>query len=435
MGRNEVYHKILYFFFQDYFYELPRHERIKFSRVGFLGKLYNILITIYLAVKEAVQFKSHGSDENSILKGKHWVFVFGKNNYESTKFLRSNEVVFVTDKFRSFNHSDNIIVLPYARSLKSFLSFFKIFSYLKRVEGNRANEIFDLIFNSLGWYEALDKVIKKYKPISITFSNDHSVIPRALLFAAKENNVSTIYIQHATVTKDFPALEFDLNLLEGMDAVDKYNAKGVQGQIKLIGMPRFDSFVARRKISTSKRVSTIGMAFNTLDSVHVILGLVKKVVAAYPSIQIVIRKHQKDTRDFASPFSRYLKNVSFSDALIEDPFDFILKCDLLLAGNSSIHLDARLLNVQSLFYDFDRESQILDLYGFLKKGFIRKITTADEMIKELSTSRVTDSIYLEAKYYNEAVGEQWEGNSSDRAKAEIEYFYSSRVHANINTSG
>lgn len=434
MNRNEVYRKILYFYFQDYFYSLPKHERIKFSRPGIFGKLYNILVTLFLVLKESVQSTSHGRRDNPSLTRKHWVFVFGKNNYVSTKFLKGEGVVFVTERVRSFNESDKIIVLPYTRSLKSFLGFFNLVSFLKKMEGERAVEIFDLIFNSLGTYEAFDAIVKRHAPLSITFSNDHSVTPRALFFAAKANKVPTIYIQHATVTKDFPPLEFDLNLLEGMDAVDKYKAKGVQSEIKLIGMPRFDAFVHRRKISGSKYVQTIGMAFNTLDSTDIILNLVKEIVAAYPSIKIVIRKHQKDKRDFSSPFSSYSKNVSFSDALNEDPFDFILKCDLLLAGNSSIHLDARLLNVQSLFYDFDRVSKVLDLYGFIERGFVREITSVEGMIKELSVPGVTENIYMDAKYYNEAVGEPWEGKASDRAKEEIERLYSSlpQTHTNIS---
>lgn len=423
MSRNEIYWKILYFYFQDYFYSLPKHERVKFSSTNFVGKVYNMLITLYMVVKENWRSLFSNKNDYERLTGKHWVFVFGKNNYVSTKFLKNEEVVFVTERFRSFNQADGIITLPYVRRLRHFFIFFNLLLFLKKKE-KRTSEIFDLVFNSLGSYESFDRIIKKYKPLSITFSNDHSLVPRALFFAAKTNQVPTIYIQHATVTKDFPPLEFDLSLLEGSDALDKYSAKGISGAIKLIGMPRFDAFVQKRKMLNSNSVNTLGMAFNTLDSIPVILSLVKRLIVVYPSIQIVIRKHQKDLRDFTSPFGDYLANVSFSDALTEDPFDFILRCDLLLSGNSSIHLDARLLNVPSLFYDFDRVSHVSDLYGFLSRGFVREIRSEDEMIQELSHPMQAENIYLEAKYYNEAVGEVWESEASELARKEIENFYS-----------
>jgi hypothetical protein len=429
-SRKEIYYKILYFYFQDYFYSLPKHERAKFSSVGFFGKLYNMLLTLYVVLKENRFFSGNKGNNAEQLAARHWVFMFGKNNYTSTRFLKGKEVVFVTDRFRSFYAADEIIVLPYVRRLKDFLFFFNLLSFLKTKE-RRTSEIFDLIFNSLGSYESFDRIIRRYAPLSITFSNDHSVVPRALFYAAKANAIPTIYVQHATVTKDFPPLEFDLNLLEGLDAVDKYKSKGVSGEIRLIGMPRFDAFVQKRKISSSLKINTIGMAFNTLDSIDVILSMVKKIVGTYSSMHIVIRKHPKDKRDFSTPFLN-LKNVSFSDASREDPFDFILQCDLLLAGNSSIHLDARLLNVASLFYDFDRGSKVSDLYGFVSKGFVREIASEDEMIQMLAVPMATQNIYLQAKYYNEAVGEPWENKTSDRARVEIEKFYSNIYHTNIS---
>ncbi len=429
--RNEIYRKILDFYFQDYFYALPKHEREKFSSLSFFGKLYNMLLTVYMVIKENWLFSSNKKNDAEKLAGKHWVFVFGKNNYTSTKFLKREEVVFVTDRFRSFNHADEIIELPYIRRLRDFLIFFNLLSFLKKKE-SRTSEIFDLVFNSLGSYESFDSIIKTHNPLSITFSNDHSVIPRALFFAAKENAIPTVYVQHATVTRDFPPLEFTLSLLEGQDAIDKYSVKGISGEVKLIGMPRFDAFVKKRKVSGSTCINTIGMAFNTLDSIDIILSMVKRILTVNPSVSIVIRKHQKDLRDFSSPFAAYKKNVSFSNALAEDPFDFILRCDVLLAGNSSIHLDARLLNVASLFYDFDRVSNVSDLYGFVSKGFVREIASEDEMVQALSLPMAMENVYLQAKYYNEAVGEPWESETSDRARAEIQNFYSSISRTNIS---
>jgi len=401
MISKEFYHKLLYFYFQDYIFELPEYEKRKYIREGFFAKLKMMAIGLLLNFKEV--FKKPELDP-SPLYNSNWVFVFGKNNYDATNFLEEDNFVFVTDRKRIFSNSEGIIQLPHRVKFRHYIKFISIFFLLLKIEGKRTYQLIDLIFNSIGWMEAFDNAVKKFKPKSITFSNDHSYIPRALLLMAKKNKVPTIYIQHATVTGSFPPLEFDLNLLEGQDAFDKYKAKGINGTVKFIGMPRFDKFYTKRKESVRGDIKTVGFAFNTVDSIDIIYEAIKDLIKELPSIKVVVRKHSKDPRDFKTPLKNINGNIIFSDSLSEDSFGFLLGCDLLIAGDSAIHLDACMLNVVSYYYNFSSGSKIKDLYGFLEKGFIKELTSIEDMSNHIKEGLSGRDVFMHAKYYNLLIG-------------------------------
>ena len=80
----------------------------------------------------------------------------------------------------------------------------------------------------------------------------------------KQLSIPTIYVQHASVTPYFPPLGFDLNLLEGQATFDQYSKNGpVPGEHKLVGMPKFDTFINFRNQSSS--VQNVGICTNKMD--------------------------------------------------------------------------------------------------------------------------------------------------------------------------
>jgi len=417
---REIYHKILYFYFQDYIFHLPDSEREKFVQQGLWRKLKAITIAIYLSQKKRASSKSI-DEMRSVLEGKKWVFVFGKNNYEATKFLSSNGFVFISDSKRNYKTEHDIFVLPVRRRLRYFFSFIPVIRYLLSTEGKRVKVIFDAVFASMGWVEAFREIIEVYRPKAIVFSNDHSIIPRALFLTAKEYRVPTFYVQHATIAKEMPPLEYDLSLLEGADAFDKYSLKGIKGQVQLIGIPRFDAYVSRRRAEYAETLTCIGIAFNTVDSFVKVIQIVKAIKDSRPDIQIILRGHPKDRRDFESGLVEIMHLVTFSDSRTESPFDFILRCDLLIAGDSSIHLEAKMLNVESVFYDLASDgSTIHDLYGYRKNNLIKSTTSLPELIEFIHEPAFEQGV--STKYYNDALGTAHEGRSSAYAIESINQF-------------
>jgi hypothetical protein len=417
---NQLYHKLLYFYFQDYIFDLPEYEKNKYISEGFFGKIKMMVIALLLRIKEAVVNRPVSVVPR--IYGSNWVFVFGKNNYDATNFLTADDFVFVTDKKRIFQNSEDIIQLPYRVKFRHYLNFLPLYFYLLKMEGRRTYKLINIIFNSIGWMEAFEEAIVKFKPKSIIFSNDHSYIPRALFLMAKKNDVPTIYIQHATVTNSFPALEFDLSLLEGQDAFDKYSTKGIYGKVKFIGMPRFDKFFEMRRKTLPSEINTIGFAFNTVDSIQVIYEILRKLLIDLPSMKIIIRRHSKDTRDFKTPLSTLGNSIFFSDPLSEDPFAFLLNCDLLIAGDSAIHLDAGMMNVSSYYFNFASGSKIKDLYGFIKSGFIRELAGLDDLLNQVKNGLNGNNDVKRAAYYNHLAGTDQEAHASEFALHEIRNF-------------
>src|SRR5690606_18182252 len=72
-----------------------------------------------------------------------------------------------------------------------------------------------LIYSTFHLYTFYRSLLDFYKPKNIFFSNDHTPAARALLIAAKDLSIKTIYLQHAAVSTIFPPLNFSLSLLDG----------------------------------------------------------------------------------------------------------------------------------------------------------------------------------------------------------------------------
>jgi hypothetical protein len=420
MFTNSVYHQLLYFYFQDYIFQLPEAERSKFTQRRFFGKLRSCLLTIALAIKN--RNSSNPTSLHQALANKKWVFVFGKNNYESTRFLADADFVFVSDSTRKYKADHPIVLLPIKRRLKNYFKFFSLLKYLRSKEGERASQISDTIFSSLGWMEGFHEVIKTYQPKMIVFSNDHSYVPRSLFLAAKASGIPTVYIQHASISSYLPPLDFDLSLLEGDDALEKYKRKGVRGRVELIGIPRFDPFLIRKRKEPSSKIKSIGIAFNTVDSLHKIASLINAVMLAIPEITVIVRSHPKENRDVKESLTNDSPGLIYSDSRSESPFDFILRCDLLIAGDSSIHLEAKMLNVDSVYLDLSEAGSTYDLYGYIKKGLIKELPGNEALVEYIQTYPALRTGNRVAQFYNAALGSEFEGKSARFAREKIDNF-------------
>ena len=120
--------------------------------------------------------------------------------------------------------------------------------------------------------------MKKLKPKAIIFANDHIIKHRALLLASKSLGIKNFYLQHASITKEYPPLKFDFALLEGKDALDKYMDCGeVSSEIKFVGMPKFDDFAKYKKDKKRSKIRTIGIATNPFDDFKYVNLLIEKL--------------------------------------------------------------------------------------------------------------------------------------------------------------
>ncbi|QNF34190.1 hypothetical protein HUW51_16210 [Adhaeribacter swui] len=424
-----VYADILHLRFTDTFALLPAHAINAISPVNVFARILRVIgytagrliLPLFLPLK---------NQEN--LTGKIWLYVVSKNNYESLQFLQNHlpGAVFVAGQNKEIGiYNQKVNRLSTRRKLFYYFKFFPLLWGLYRLKGKRALRFFDLIYVATGYYELSVHYLKKYRPKAIIFANDHNTDPRALLLAAKAAGVPTIYIQHASVSTSFPPLAFDLSLLEGQDSLNKYQACGpIAGTVQFIGMPKADDFLKNKKQRT--QIKAIGVCANIIDELQAIQELLTRLTQEFPDRIISFRPHPSDTRNFNFIF-KINPAIQFSDAKAEPAFSFLTKQDALIAADSSIHLEAVMLNVLSIYYRLEKSNFITDYYGYVQHGLVEQAPNLDQLIIILKKYQYQKPEVSErARYYNAVIGTEYEGRSHEMAIQHIQAFLNKNTRRN-----
>ena len=416
-----LYADILHLRFTDTFALLPAHAINAISPVNFFVRLIRVIgYTVgRLILPIVLPLKNKES-----ITGKIWLYVVSKNNYESLQFLHTHlpEAVFVAGQNKEIGiYNKQVNRLPTRRKILYYFKFLPLLGGLYRLKGKRAIRFFDLIYVATGYYELSVRYLRKYRPQAIIFANDHNTDARALLLAAKAAGVPTIYIQHASVSNSFPPLAFDLSLLEGQDSLDKYQVCGpISGEVQFIGMPKADLFLKNK--NQQPIINNIGVCANIIDELVAIAQLVTRLTQEFPNKIIAFRPHPSDTRNF-SFISTIGPSIIFSDARQEPAFEFLTKQDALIAADSSIHLEAVMLNVLSIYYRLEKSNFISDYYGYVQHGLVEKASDLVEVVSILKKyEKQKPNVSERARYYNAVIGTDYEGRSHELALKSIRSF-------------
>ncbi len=417
---EEIYDDILKFYFgQGFLHKINKDIRRQFSGVNRMEKIRNYLAPFVKFVQQEIQFQrqyqQHLNAHN--IHGKTWLFFSTSNNYDSLQFLTNKLDNSILIGFGQSFGQDATIHLPFHRKALYLWKFPKIQRYFKQKYGQDAVRFGDLLFNSIGLYEIAFRYLSKYQPRCLVLANDHSEKQRALLNAAQRLNIPVVYIQHASITDFMPPLDFDLSLLEGQASLDKYRDLGrIKGQVKLVGMPKFDNYVQFRK--PTQKVQSIGCCTNLLDNQKDIETVIQQLSIRFPKCQISFRPHPNDKRDFILP------NTVQVSTRAETSFDFLQRQDVLIAGTSSIHLEAILLNINSIYFEITQlEEELRDAYGYVRNGMIEAAADIQELISKIEELQQSNApVFMKAKYYNAVVGTPHEGQSGTLAAQYIRDF-------------
>ena len=405
-NKREIYLDILHIYRSDMIVTFTRTARRNFYGTSFLEQLKNVLLAFLKAFNVSIR-SLFGFQKNHKKKlyQKHWLFVLGRNNYQSLRFINEFDktTIYVTPyKFKV--EGENIIKLEFANF---FYLLFRLPLFISLlVKEKNIGRYWDTAFKGMGKYETALKILKKYQPQCITFSNDHTLEARALILAAQTLNITTFYIQHACIRSDFPPLRFSHSFLEGQDALNKYKSSGsVEGGVSLIGIPRMDQYIHQK--NKHNKIHNIGVCSNLLDDISIIESTLTALIEAFPKIEFTYRPHPIDTRSISLPNS-----VIRSNSKVENPFKFLQKQDLIIAGNTSIHYEAASLNVHPVYFKFGNVNSIDDMYGFVANGLVQKAKDITELIEIISQLyKQKRALCSKAQYYNATLGTENEGKS------------------------
>ena len=408
---------ILQLRFSNVYASLPAAAMASISPANPLKRLARVLAYAGLRlVGNAFQPIRNAED----LHGKVWLYVVSANNYDALAFIkeaRPDAVLLAGQAKNIGRYNGQVNRLSLRRKLLHYWQFPLVFWGLLRMEGRRAWRFFDFIFYAVGYYEVYRRALRHYRPRAVVFSNDHNDDARSLLLACQAEGVPTAYVQHASVSTIFPPLGFDLNLLEGQDALDKYRQCGpIRGRVELVGMPKADVYLGQK--NTSPYVRRVGLACNVHDPLPALEEALAYLTRELPGLTFTLRPHPSDGRDFG-PLRRALPALRWSDARQENVFHFLKQHDALVAADTSTHLEATLLNLVSIYYQFGTNELVRDYYGYGAKGLVDVAASLPKLAGLLRQYQAHKPAthFQRAAYYNATLGTANEGNSQALAVA------------------
>lgn len=296
--------------------------------------------------------------------------------------------------------------LPYSRiyfhSMLHLFDFHREYKKVPKQDKPLVRYFFYDFILAYGTYVTIRQLLIKNSQLKvIVFANDHIMVNRCLIELAALYKIKTLYTQHASVTENFPSLSFSYSFLDGLDSFEKYKFCGsIEGKVFLSGNPRFDIINSLKKGSGK----VIGIAVNALDNIDIL-----KDLCAYLSDKldekIIIRPHPSmEQMSVWDDLAQIGYVISYPTK--ESSFKFVEKIRLLVANESSIHLDSNLMKTPSVLYNFST-NPIMDWYSYVKNGLVPICSTKEELLKYIQRGGNLNTEKI--RYYNAAFDTPYEG--------------------------
>ena len=317
------------------------------------------------------------------------------NKVEKDTYLYLNNHVTDVHKRRAWWHS-----IPYIFSL------IKLYKKSSKEDKALILKYFTRLWTTYGLYKVAGEMLDKYNVKVLVLANDHNDINRCLIFNALEKGIKTVYVQHASVKKGFPRLDFTYSFLDGQESLDKYLYAGKpNGEVYLSGGVRFD-FLYGKIVKRNEEVKKIGVAINMLDDFEKVKSLclfLKK--EGYNDL--ILRPHPR----YQHLDSEWLtkNDIAISNPKEESSFDFIANIDFMISNESAIHLDASIMYCPTVLYNMSN-NQILDDYNFIKNNLVKLAENGNVLLIYIKNKNEIFPNKEVLQYYNASSYSHLEGN-------------------------
>lgn len=253
----------------------------------------------------------------------------------------------------------------------------------------------------------------------VVVSNDHNLQNRCLVAVAHMFKIKTVYLQHASVTSVFPALRFDFALLDGRAALDTYLdcEKNQPSWVRKAPEPKVFFVGQQKKLNVrNKSVNRVGLAVNVLDEEKDVVSVARDLVSE--KIPLTIRWHPRQSKNAIE----YLKGELFDEDVIwSDPRQegvdaFFSRADYVVAGNSSILLEAALVGLSPIYFPLTK-SAIHDYYGYVRNGLAICAQSNQELVAMLRSRAQSNELkkISAIRYYSHTYETAWFGREAELA--------------------
>lgn len=225
-----------------------------------------------------------------------------------------------------------------------------------------------------------EELFNRVSPMAVGTANDHSGISRAFIRKARAKGMRVIYTQHASVGNGFPALDFDLSLLDGLQAYQQYLRSGpARGEIVITGRHHIETREARSAPSGK----IVGLATNKADSLLTWHRLMRGIRAG--GFSMVMRCHPAERRLILWRLLCRLHGAKLDTGTLAG---FLARIDVMVSGLSGTILDAAIRGISSLVFMPTqlKSPRMEDYYGFERFGLCRRISIDDDPTPLLSAA-------------------------------------------------
>jgi hypothetical protein len=226
-----------------------------------------------------------------------------------------------------------------------------------------------------------EELYGRVNPRVVVVSNDHSGLFRAFIRSARERGCRLVYTQHASIGKNFPVLDFDLTLLDGVQAYLQYRESGTpRGYVVITGRHRPSLRSSRR--SGAPVALRLGLATNWDDSLLEWIPLLRRVGKLLPGA--VLRCHPAETRKLAWRLLCKLCGIRVDSGTLDA---FLGQTNVLISGMSGIILDAALYGIPCLIKvpAVRASGTEVDYYGYEKFQLCKPIHRLEELERLVAT--------------------------------------------------
>jgi hypothetical protein len=281
-----------------------------------------------------------------------------------------------------------------------FFKYFNSVGYKKR----SFSYALDQYLFACGYIVYLRFVLSRNRPSLAVVSNDHTMQSRSFALVCRELNVPVAYIQHASVSEKFPKLMFDYAFLDGIDALEKYEIKGLeQCVIFLSGISKLDDAIYKLKQTTKQR-NIISICPNSMDELEAVVTVAKYIKEFVDQrFNVCLRPHPGDKRRFDFWREKAMQiGVLYSEPELECSSDLIIKSIVVVAA------DLKAIPICIPF-----TGKILDHYGFIRRGVVLYAENSIELVSSINNAPKWKSFYQASKHFSHVVGTKNEGSSAE----------------------
>ena len=296
--------------------------------------------------------------------------------------------------------------------IRSIVLFPHILSESRRYQGEVQNKYVRYLFRNCGRWFWLRGILNKCPADWVLTANDHNSENLMLYALARKLGARTAYVQHAHVSNLFPPLCFDVAFLDGECSRDIYHQIArshaqdeKECHICLTGQQK-------KAIASEKNddLSVVGLALNPHVDLRALETLICQMLKE--GFEVCLRPHPRESKERREHYSSLAsKNLAVHmDRTVGGAQAFFSEVDILLAGDSSVLLEAALAGKSAVYVRLLGIHDAPDYYGFVKNGICLELDEFKAIRPQLdgwSKSKWSTEYDKNLQRYSASFGTKW----------------------------